>query len=122
MSNELPSELKDARLLLEKAINHSEHKLRSMFFEKAIDILDEFTSDYPETSHKQYIEMLKLTYTKKLIEGLSSFQIPDINVFVGYVVIFDKKVKNEFEICKKNHSLNSIYEDFLKYFGSFIEP
>ena len=119
---EHPHDVLKGRGLLEEAIEQTDHGKRTKYFEEALDILDDYISDYPETPHKTFIETIRLTYTKKLLEGLSSIREPDIDIFFRYFEIFWVKVGNEFKIiCEKFPNLKEEYDSYIDFFKGFIE-
>lgn len=123
MQNEHPPDVLEAESLLKSALEHSDHGKRTAYFEEALDILYDYISDYPETPQKTFIENIRLTYTRKLLEGLASIREHDINIdtFVRYVVIFTKKAEKEFlTICEKYPNLEKEYKSYLDFFGSYI--
>jgi len=121
MQNGHPHDVIEGRRLLENAIEQTDHGKRTMYFEEALNILDSYISDYPETPHKTFIETIKLTYTKKLLEGLSSIREPDIDIFFRYFEIFGRKVAKEFKAnCEKFPNLKEEYNSYLDFFKGFI--
>ena len=123
MQNEYPEDIIEAKDLLDKALRHSDHGKRTIYFEQAIDTFDGYLLDYPETPYKSYIQNLRVAYTKKLLEGLPSFDESDIvvDLITRYIVIFDKKVKKECQkIFEMHPNLHENYESFLDFFRGYI--
>ena len=49
MQNNIPEELIEAKNLLEKSIDHTDHRWKTVCFEEALDILDDYLSEHPGT-------------------------------------------------------------------------
>lgn len=112
---ELPHEVSKARNLLEKAEAEADDIIRTRDFEDAIDIFNDYLSDYPETPHKTLIENLKLTYTRKFLEVLSNLMTTDIEIWFYYTKIFWLKVPNEVKSnIKNNPKLKENYNKFVE--------
>lgn len=115
MQNELPYEVSEARNLLERAEVETDHVIRTRYFEDAIDALNDYLSDYPETPHKFLIEKLKLTYTRKFLENLSGLLRTDIEIWFYYTKLFLLKVPNEVKSnIENNPTLKEIYKTFIE--------
>ena len=124
MQNEHPPDVIEAKSLLENALEQTDHGKRTAYFEEALDILDSYISDYPETPQKTFIKNIRLTYTRKLLEGLASFRERDIDIgtFVRYYGIFTDKANKEFvTICEKYSNLEKEYKSFVDFFAGYIE-
>lgn len=114
MENELPQDVLEGRNLLETAEAEKDHVERTRKFEDAIDILNDYLSDYPETPHKTMIENLKLTYTRKFLENLSGLLMADIEIWFHYTELFLWKVPNEVKSSiDNNDKLKKTYKNFI---------
>ena len=123
MQNEHPPDVLEAESLLKSALEYSDHGKRTTYFEEALDILDSYISDYPETPQKTFIKNIRLTYTRKLLEGLASIRERDINIdtFLRYYEIFTNKANKDFlTICEKYPNLEKEYKSYLDFFGGYI--
>jgi hypothetical protein len=82
----------------------NDHSKRTRYFEDAIEILNNHLQDTPETLHKVFIENLKLTYTRKLLEQLPLLSTLDIDDWTKYLMLLIQSVPNETEALSKEHS------------------
>jgi hypothetical protein len=124
MQNEHPPDVLEAESLLKSALEHSDHGKRTACFEDALDILDSYISDHPETSQKIFIKNIRLTYTRKLLEALPSIRERDIDspTFVRYYGIFTDKANKEFlTICEKYPGLEKEWKSYFDFFTGYIE-
>ena len=114
MQLELPPELKEAVNLLARFEKEKDHSLRTRDFEDAIDILNDHLLDEPESPHKSFVEKIKLTYTRKLLEELPNMSGADIEIWFDYVRLFLLKVSKEVETnTEKDAQLRQNYKDFI---------
>lgn len=123
MKEDCPTDIIEAKMLLEEALGQTDHGKRTAYFEEAFDILDGYILDYPESPQKTFIDNLRFTYTRKLLEGLSSIRERDIdvNIFLRYIVIFENKAIKELQsISEKYPNLKKEYESYLDFFRGYI--
>ena len=97
MQKQLPEEIKEARDLLAGFEKENDHSLKTGAFGGAIDILDDYLAVEPETEHKDFIENIKRTYTRKLLEGLHSHLGADMETWFQYIHLLLVKAPNEVE-------------------------
>ena len=113
---DFPVDLAEARELLEVAATSKNHVEKTRAFEDAIDIMNDYLSDNPESTHKVLIKNLKQTYSRKLIESLPEIMPPDMDIWFEYLKIFLLKVKPEVEkITESNPILRTNYKEFIEY-------
>lgn len=123
MRNQIPPDLLEAKSLFEMSLDQTEHWKRLAYFEDALDAIEDFLSDFPETPYNNFIDNIRLTYTKKLIDGLSSIRESDIDVklFIKYLTTIEHKMSREFQVICKNHpELEEEYKSYLDFFRGFI--
>ena len=114
MQKQLPEEIKEARDLLgfEK---ENDHSLKTGAFGEAIHILDDYLAVEPETEHKDFIENIKRTYTRKLLEGLHGLLGADMETWFQYIHLLLVKAPNEVEFNIREHpQLDKDYQGFME--------
>jgi len=87
MPENLPEEVTEGRLLLEDALKSQNHIERVRDFEDGIKLLKEYLEDNPDSSHKNVIHNIKVTYTKKLLEELPSLYSLDMDIWFHYFLL-----------------------------------
>jgi hypothetical protein len=100
----IPKDLMEALDFLKSFEKSNDHSKRTRYFEDAIEILNNHLQDTPETLHKVFIENLKLTYTRKLLEQLPLLSTLDIDDWTKYLMLLIQSVPNETEALSKEHS------------------
>ena len=123
--NKRPQDIKYARKLLHKALNQKDHIRRAAHYEEAYEIIDEYIEDDNYSIHRNYLKNLRLTYTRKLIEGLDSVREKDVehNLICKYAQLFYVKMGKELQ--KISEEEPEIYKSFLsyqKFVNSYITP
>ena len=122
MKTNLPEELQEARILVdksEKAIN-----LRSAmeFIDEAIDIMNDYLEDNPEFPHKSFIRNQRVSSAQILLKKLRYI---DELLFEDWVYCKEvlEKLKSEIEeIVQDDPSLNDGLNDFLdRYPENYLE-
>jgi len=110
----LPTALVDAVELLKSFEKSNDHSRRTRNFEDAFEILNTYLQDTPDTSHRKFIENLKRTYTRKLLEQLPSLSTLDIDDWFGYCKLLLMSVSNETEeLSKENPHLRQNAKKFI---------
>ncbi|MBI5967947.1 MAG: hypothetical protein HY882_08840 [Deltaproteobacteria bacterium] len=118
MRIELPVDIREARALFSRYEKSRDHLERTRYFEDAINILDDFLADNPDLPHKSFIENLKLTYIRKLLEelpGLGTLSYDDWGHYILLLYINLEVKKNI--IIQKGPSLQKNLEDFFAMWG-----
>jgi hypothetical protein len=115
MQKQLPEEIKEARDLLAGFEKENDHSLKTGAFGEAIDILDDYLAVEPETEHKDFIENIKRTYTRKLLEGLHGLLGADMETWFQYIHLLLVKAPNEVEFNIWEHPrLDKDYQGFME--------
>lgn len=118
--NNLPPQLKEAVNLFVQFERSNEHEKRVQFFGKAINILDTHLSENHESPHKEFVNNLKLAYTRKLLEQLSEgSRLPSpTEDWFSYLWLMLKDCQTEIEVLtKRSPSLRQSYDNFIQMWG-----
>lgn len=116
MRKDFPEEINDAIDLLKNLgkLPWSYHKLRAGDFEQAIEALNDYLSQNPGSPHTNYIENVKLTYTRWLLEQLPKHGSISFSEWLPYMRPLLFKAKKEIDIViKRFPNLAENYRDFL---------
>jgi hypothetical protein len=117
MKRELPEDIKEAVDLLKKSEKWTNNILRINAFEDAIDILNDHISVETAYPHKAFIENIKISYTRKFLEGLSDLVSMEKDwSALHYLHLFTGKVPKEVKvIIEKDAQLRINYEKFKSF-------
>ncbi len=97
----IPADLAKAVELLKSFEKSDDHSKRTRDFEDAIEILNSHLQATPNTLHKEFIENLKHTYTRRLLEQLPSFFTLGIGDWLDYLKLLLITVSDETEELSK---------------------
>lgn len=99
----IPSDIEDARNFLEKAEYESDPKFKMNYLTDAIDIIDSYIDD-PSTENDTtvYINNLKLSHTRRLINQLVSLREIEIEVWLEYIYLLLIKLEDEVKNVTEN--------------------
>lgn len=115
MQKDLPEEISEAIELLEKLEKLPDHKLRAGDFEQAIEVLNDYLSQNPDSPHTNFIEKIKLTYTRHLLEQLPKLSSLSFSEWLPYLSPFLFKAKKEIDtVIKRFPKLGENYRKFLR--------
>jgi hypothetical protein len=80
----------------------------------AIDMLNDCLSFDIDTSLKRIAKNLKLTYTKKLLENISTLLKTDLETWFCYFLLLFMKVPDEVESILEDHpDMKKTYSEFI---------
>ena len=68
---ERPDEVKEAVNLLKEFEKSESHTKRTRNFNDGIDLLNDYVEENPDSPHLVFIENIKTSYTRKLLEQLT---------------------------------------------------
>jgi hypothetical protein len=92
----IPSDIEDARNLLEKAEYESDPKFKMIYLTDAIEIIDSYIDDPSiENDTTVYINNLKVSHTRRLLNQLVSLREIEIEVWLGYMLLLFTKLEDE---------------------------
>lgn len=112
MKNNIPEDILESRKLLETSLRMNDHDKRINYFDSAIESLNDYLEINPPPHHKTYIEKLKITYWRSLIQNLPISNV-DIDIWLNYTVLFMRKYPIEFNRMIENDPiLKKIYNEF----------
>jgi hypothetical protein len=99
----IPSDIEDARNFLEKAEYESDPKLKIIHLTDAIDIIDSYIHDLStENDTTVYINNLKVSHTRRLLNQLVSLREIEIEVWLGYLLLLFTKLEDEVKNVTEN--------------------
>jgi len=101
MRRDLPEEIRDDIELLEKFDNLQKHEFRAGDYENAIEDLNAYLTENPESPHIIFINNIKLTYTRKLLEQLPKLHDLTFSDWLPYMMPFLFTAKNEIDMVIK---------------------
>jgi hypothetical protein len=85
-------------------------------FSDAIEMLNNYLTDHPETSHKVFINNLKITYTRRVLQFLKSINSNEFTNWLRVVVAL-LEVKGETEKLLKSSS--ELKKDYVGFFAEW---
>jgi hypothetical protein len=86
-----------------------------------VQILDDFLDGEPETPHRKFIENLKISHTRRLLQQLAKVDKKDFSLWLEYAVSAVAAVSNEANsLMAADPGLKADYESFLKVWGSAV--
>lgn len=113
MTKDLPKELREARTLFEEFERSNSHSKKVRCFEDAIQILSDYIQENPCSSNLQFIENIRFSYTRRLLEQLKNIGNVEMDVWFDYLSLTIFKVENETnQILLENPMLRQKYEEF----------
>lgn len=116
-----PSDISEARVLFQKFERTADHSERVRHFEDALDLLDSYLPDQDTSQAGQLAENLRRTYTRRLLEQLSSLHSLDITGdkrvyfedWLRYSVLLTKLQKEVDALCTENQASQQNFDEFL---------
>ena len=121
MKDEQPADVSKARELLRKYEQAPNHKERIHYFKNALDLLEPYRSDEPDSHVGHVAKNIRRTYIKKLLESLPSLSTLDIDEWSEYFMLLFLKQSDEVEsLCQENAMLNKYYKDFIRIWGQEV--
>ena len=90
-------------------------------FTEAVQILDDFLESEPQTPHRTFIQNLKISNTRRLLQQLAKLDKADFSLWLEYAVSAVAVVSNEAEsLMKANPGLAADFASFQKVWGSAV--
>lgn len=119
MKNQELPDITEARELLAKFEQTQDHGKRLRYFEDAIELLDQYAEDDPDSDEGCLARNIRKTYTRKLIEELPSLRVLDIDDWFSYSMILLLKVKKNVEaLCTEHPALKTNFDNFIRIWAS----
>ena len=91
MRNERPRDLKKAVALFEEFENSDDYPTKAKCFQEAIALIDLFSEQNPDPQHAEYVENIRLLYTRKFLEQLGICDNMGPDDWLKYFVIMIKR-------------------------------
>ena len=112
MENNIPEDIIEARKLLETSLRMNDHDKRVNYFDSTIELSNDYLEINPHSHHKTYIENIKMTYLRSLINNLPTSNV-DLEIWFNYTALFMRKCPIEFNtIIGNDPILKKIYREF----------
>jgi hypothetical protein len=90
-------------------------------FAEAVQILDDFLECEPETPHRAFIQNLRISNTRRLLQQLAKVDRKDFSLWLEYAVSAVAAVSNEAEsLMNANPDLKKDFDSFLSVWGSAV--
>ena len=114
MISKQPDELKEAVNLLREFEKPGSHKKKTRNFTDAIDILNDYVKENPESPHLDFIENIRTSYTRILLQQLADIREIEIDDWHNYYTLMTLKVEDEVtKILSEDPILIEGYQEFL---------
>src|SRR5258708_16580768 len=72
-------------------------------FTLAIETLDDYLSDNPDSPHRQLIQNLRFSYTRRMLQRLSSINKAEASVSLQHILMVVHTVKSEAERLMRDY-------------------
>jgi hypothetical protein len=90
-------------------------------FSEAVQILDDFLESEPETPHRPFIQNLKISNTRRLLQQLAKVDKRDFSLWLEYAVSAVAVVSSEAQsLMNANPELKADFDSFLTVWGSAV--
>jgi hypothetical protein len=90
-------------------------------FTEAVQILDDFLECEPESPHRAFIQNLRISNTRRLLQQLAKVDKKDFSLWLEYAVSAVAAVSNEAEsLMNANPDLKKDFDSFLTVWGSAV--
>lgn len=121
MKHEQPADISKARKLLQKYKQELNHKMRVRYFTDALDLLDPYINDEPDSEAGRLSKNIRHAYIKELLESLPSLSTLDIDEWWQYFWELFIKQSDEVEaLCNEDAILKQNYMNFLHLWGQEV--
>lgn len=114
MKQEQDDKISVVRGLFRKYEYESKHKERLRYFEDALELLDQYIDDEPDSNLVLLAKTMRQTYTKNLLELLPELNTLDFDDWSHYAILLLTKLDNEVEYLSQGN------KTLKKYFNNFI--
>ena len=122
MIPERPDELKEAVNLLKEFEKSDNHTKRTRNFDEAIDLLNNYVEENPDSPDLVFIENIKTTYTRILLKQLNNIREITIEDWLNYFSSYFKVKSEVKKILSENPILKEGYENFISIWKEeFVE-
>ena len=119
MVNNLPQQLKKAVELFKEFENSRVHSQKVKHFQAAIDIIESYLSENPDSPYKEFLLHQKKAYTRVLLQDISEGSgLPNPQVeWWNYLLILVRCEKEAKIIVGENFKLKESYDNFWVMWG-----
>ena len=108
-----PDELKEAVRLLKEFEKSDSHTKRTRNFDDAIDLLNNYVEENPNSPDLVFIENIKTSYTRILLEQLNNIKQIEIEDWLNYFTSYLKVPSEAEKILSENPILKEGFKKFL---------
>jgi len=111
---ERPDELKEAMTLFTEFEKSDSHTKKTRTFSDAIDLLSDYVEENPDSPHLVFIENIRTSYTRILLQQLADIREIEISDWHNYYTLMTLKVEDEVtKILSEDPILKEGYQEFL---------
>jgi len=110
---ERPDELKEAVKLFAEFEKSDSHTKRTRNFNDAIDLLNDYIEENPDSPDLVFIDNIKTAHTRILLEQLNNIKQIEIEDWLNYFISYLKVTSEAEKILSENPILKEGYETFL---------
>lgn len=110
---ERPDELKEAVNLLKEFEKSDSHRIKTRTFSDAIDLLRDYVEESPDSSHLDFIENIRTSYTRILLQQLNSISQIEIEDWYNYFAPVSKVQSEVTKILSENPILKDGFTNFI---------
>ena len=122
MIPERPDELKEAERLLKEFEKSDSHTKRTRNFDDAIDLLNNYVEENPNSPDLVFIKNIKTSYTRILLEQSNDIKQIEMGDWIRYWSSFLKVESEATKMLSENPILKEGYKKFIsKWKEEFIE-
>ena len=91
-------------------------------FTEAVERLDDYLQCEPDTPHRQFIQNLRISNTRRLLQQLARVDRKDFSLWLEYAIAVVSLVGNEADAVMAAHpQLKADFEAFKKIWGGPVE-
>ena len=103
----------------ERSIGDAEGARR---FTEAVQLLDEYLELEPGTPHRHYIENLRVSNTRRLLQQLAKVERQDLSLWLEYAIAVVSVVGDEAQsLMAANPQLKADFDAFAKVWGGAVQ-
>jgi len=113
----IPEEIREARILFEKAEKSVLPQHKHRLFNEAVEILNSYKDENPEMlqAEKNLVRNLRLTNTRRLLLQLGDIEDIDLETWVDFTILFITKLDDEISsVTKQDPIVKTKYNQFIK--------
>lgn len=110
-------EIAEATQLLEGYERSAAHNADARDFSAAVEMLDDYLDENPQSIHRQFIENLRLSHTRRMLQKLSSLPPGDFSSMEHLCLVLVTVRKEAENVMQRHPDLQRAYDALLKAWG-----